>query len=207
MALAEPEILDVLVVGADPIVSSGLSAALAGLPGLHITGQSGSTPDEVDIAMLAGPPPGALLWDHGPDDALNDNPEVPILALVPDGERAMVAMSQGARGVLLRTANPHRIGAALAAVSCDLIVIDESFADELLPEPSVEQPAAEELTARELEVLNLLAEGLSNRLIARRLGVSEHTVKFHVNAILYKLTASTRTAAVVRAARLGLLRL
>ncbi|MBI1880571.1 MAG: response regulator transcription factor, partial [Chloroflexi bacterium] len=61
------------------------------------------------------------------------------------------------------------------------------------------------LTPRELEVLQLLAEGLPNKAIARRLDISDHTVKFHVNAILSKLSAQSRTDAVVRATRLGLI--
>jgi len=60
------------------------------------------------------------------------------------------------------------------------------------------------LTNRELEVLRLLAEGCSNKQIAVRLGISENTTKFHVNAIFSKLDVETRTEAVVRAARLGL---
>jgi DNA-binding NarL/FixJ family response regulator len=66
---------------------------------------------------------------------------------------------------------------------------------------------AEGLTVRETEVLSLLAEGLSNKGIAARLGISEHTAKFHVNAILSKLGAESRAAAIVRAARLGLVAL
>jgi DNA-binding NarL/FixJ family response regulator len=65
--------------------------------------------------------------------------------------------------------------------------------------------SAEVLTPREQEVLQLLAEGLPNKTIADRLYISEHTVKFHVNAILSKLGAQSRTEAVVRATRLGLL--
>ncbi len=65
--------------------------------------------------------------------------------------------------------------------------------------------AGVDLTPREQEVLGLLAEGLSNKLIAARLGISEHTAKFHVNALLDKLGAETRTEAVVTAARRGLL--
>jgi two-component system, NarL family, nitrate/nitrite response regulator NarL len=60
------------------------------------------------------------------------------------------------------------------------------------------------LTPREMEVLQLVAEGLTNRRIAGRLGISEHTAKFHVNAILGKLGASSRSEAVAQAARLGL---
>jgi DNA-binding NarL/FixJ family response regulator len=70
-----------------------------------------------------------------------------------------------------------------------------------LPEPLL----VEELTPRELEVLRLLAEGLSNKAIAQQLDISDHTVKFHVNAIMSKLGAQSRTAAVVQATRLGLI--
>jgi DNA-binding NarL/FixJ family response regulator len=62
----------------------------------------------------------------------------------------------------------------------------------------------EHLTPREQEVLQLLAQGLSNKLIAGRLGISDHTVKFHLNAILGKLGAQSRTEAIAQAARLGL---
>jgi DNA-binding CsgD family transcriptional regulator len=63
------------------------------------------------------------------------------------------------------------------------------------------------LTPRELEVLNLLAEGASNKVIARRLGISIHTAKFHVGSLLDKLDASGRTDAVAHAARLGVIQL
>ena len=65
----------------------------------------------------------------------------------------------------------------------------------------------ESLTPREREVLALLAEGLSNKAIADRLDISEHTAKFHVNAVLAKLGVQRRTEAVVRAARMGLVTL
>jgi len=69
----------------------------------------------------------------------------------------------------------------------------------------VSTPPGESLTSRELEVLQYLAEGLPNKAIALKLGISEHTIKFHVNAILGKLGAQSRTEAVVRASRLGLI--
>ena len=70
---------------------------------------------------------------------------------------------------------------------------------------SASQEAA--LTPREIEVLNLLAEGASNKTIARRLGISIHTAKFHVGSLLDKLDASGRTDAVAHAARLGVIQL
>ena len=66
-------------------------------------------------------------------------------------------------------------------------------------------PPIESLTAREREVLALVADGLHNREIAARLGVSEHTVKFHLGAVFGKLGASTRTEAVQKGIRLGLI--
>ena len=69
--------------------------------------------------------------------------------------------------------------------------------------PGDEPPLVEELTPRELQALRLLAEGLPNKTIAQRLDISEHTVKFHVNALLGKLAVGSRTEAVVRATRLA----
>jgi DNA-binding CsgD family transcriptional regulator len=79
----------------------------------------------------------------------------------------------------------------------------------LLPTPAraVPAPPAQPLTPREIEVLGMLAEGLGNKTIARRLGISEHTVKFHVGSILAKLDASSRTEAVTLGARRGLIML
>lgn len=73
-----------------------------------------------------------------------------------------------------------------------------------LSRPGVEQ-LIEDLTPREHEVLTLLADGLHNREIAERLGVSEHTVKFHLGAIFGKLGASTRTEAVQKGLRMGVI--
>jgi DNA-binding NarL/FixJ family response regulator len=87
-----------------------------------------------------------------------------------------------------------------------LVVIDPALCGAVMPsgEPSPEAPT-EALTPRELDVLQLMAEGLANKAIAQKLGISDHTVKFHVNAIMSKLNAQSRTEAVVRATRLGLI--
>jgi DNA-binding NarL/FixJ family response regulator len=71
----------------------------------------------------------------------------------------------------------------------------------------VDASGPDALTPRELEVLTLLAEGESNKMIARRLGISVHTAKFHVGSLLDKLDATGRTDAVAHAARLGVLQL
>ena len=82
----------------------------------------------------------------------------------------------------------------------DALVVSEA---KVAPEPD----AVTALTARELEVLALLAEGASNKLIARRLGISAHTAKYHVASLLEKLDAVSRTDAVAHAARIGVLHL
>src|SRR5206468_9592090 len=98
--------------------------------------------------------------------------------------------------------------AALAAVRSGLTVMDTSLAAALVPAPPVAPTKGRgELTERERQVVQLLSEGLSNKLVADRLGISDHTAKFHVNGVMMKLGASTRTEAVVEAMRRGLIRL
>lgn len=123
--------------------------------------------------------------------------DVPLLVLLSEGDDAFEAIAAGARGAISRGSSPSRIHAALRAIAEGLIVIDR--------EPSRgAEPLADPLTAREQDVLELLASGLTNKEIATRLGITDHTVKFHVNAILAKLGAETRTEAVVHAAKLGI---
>jgi DNA-binding NarL/FixJ family response regulator len=94
--------------------------------------------------------------------------------------------------------DPEALLKVLDAQQVDAVVTD------VLPES---QPIGAPLTSRELEVLGAMADGASNKAIARRLGISFHTAKFHVAAILAKLDADSRTEAVARAAHLGLVML
>jgi DNA-binding NarL/FixJ family response regulator len=118
---------------------------------------------------------------------------------------SQAALAAGMAAVVRRDAAPAQIAAATVAVAQGLV----AYAPELLPQVARAAPVAgsEVLTPRETEVLALLAEGLSNKQIAVRLDLSEHTAKFHVTAIISKLGAQSRTDAVVRGARLGLLML
>jgi DNA-binding NarL/FixJ family response regulator len=119
-------------------------------------------------------------------------------------------------GALPRDAGQDEIIAALDAVGSGLVVLDRRLAREFLTirqtataaaslQYAEESGVTENLTARELEVLQLLAEGLPNKLIAQRLHITEHTAKFHVSSIMLKLGAASRTEAVTLAARRGLL--
>lgn len=130
------------------------------------------------------------------------------------GDMARITGQSGlAFGALLRDATRDEIVPAITAVASGLITLDRRLASDLfatsqrIATPAAERPAASEepLTARELEVLQLMAQGLPNKIIAVRLHISEHTAKFHVSAIMMKLGAASRTEAVTRGARLGLL--
>lgn len=103
-----------------------------------------------------------------------------------------------------------RIASILADVEGLDLVSKDDEPDALVvavPGAAAERDASIVLTARELEVLALLAEGASNKLIARRLGISAHTAKYHVASLLDKLDAVSRTDAVAHAARIGVLHL
>lgn len=168
---------------------------------------------EVEVTQLERAD--VALWDPGADrdklgPKLGELAELnaPTLALIPDVSQANLALEAGARGVMLRDhVGPHLVS-ALRAVQGGLTVLDASLADRLVSKSQFEMPAlAEDLTSREREVVQLLAEGLSNKQIAKRLAISEHTAKFHIGRILDKLDSDTRTEAVVRAVRYGLVTL
>ena len=197
----------VLIVGEDPLARGGLTVLLAAEPGLTVLGQA--APGAQTEAAVATLQPEAVLWDLGasPNTVPAQLSAVPaVVALVTDGELAAEALATGARGALSREAGAARIAAALRAAAHGLVTFDEGFSSAVLrPQAPASGSLIEPLTPREIEVLQLLSEGLSNRVIGDRLGISEHTAKFHVNAILGKLGAQGRTDAVVRAARLGLI--
>jgi two-component system, NarL family, nitrate/nitrite response regulator NarL len=207
----------VLVVGPDPLARAGLAALLADDAGCTVIGQVAAGTGLA--GSLDGPAPDVVVWDLGGDPAreLEHMADLtgagpPIVALVEDETAALDALAAGARGLLPRHGAASTLAAAVRAAARGLVVLDPDLAPGAWRERDAQAPApgpgpaapVEELTPRELEVLQLLAEGLPNKTIAHRLRISEHTAKYHVNAILGKLGAQTRTEAVARAARLGL---
>jgi DNA-binding NarL/FixJ family response regulator len=193
------------IVAESALVRSGLSSILG--TSTHIKVVMEGTPGEakafraegVDVVVcdVADGTPGAVALENAPKG-------IPILALVGSKDRTREMVRAGARGVLTRDAAGERLCAASIAVAAGLCTLDDQTLAGLVS-PKSGSPSADVLTPREHEVLELLAEGLSNKLIALRLEISEHTAKFHVNSILDKLEADTRTDAVVRAARSGML--
>lgn len=206
------ENLRILIIANDPLARAGLAALLDNSPNCTLLGQLAATtnlPEETDIYR-----PDTLLWDLGwapsPEEiemlSFLTNLDTPTVALLPNQQFVTEIRDAGIQGLLPRDADANKILAALQAVSHGLVAIDPSLTEDIFPATSANLPAlAEPLTPRESEVLQLLAEGLPNKAIAYKLHISEHTVKFHVNAIMGKLSAQSRTEAVVRATQLGLI--
>lgn len=120
------------------------------------------------------------------------------------------ALQSGARSILLADSTPNEILSTLEAAVAGLVTISPEVLDSLLPASAEtaapdDVPFGEPLTARESEILSLVANGAGNREIASKLRISEHTVKFHVHSILAKLGAATRTEAVSRGYKKGLI--
>lgn len=208
--------LRILIVAADALTRAGLAAILSTQPELQSVGQLQPT-DDLDNALAVFQPE-VMLWDIGyvADDALDaladftqhsSAPSIPVLALLADSGLASAVWQVGVRAVIPRSAPIATLSAALHAAAANLVVLDARSASSVLVPASGLPDSIEHLTSREREVLKLMAQGMPNKSIARELAISEHTVKFHVNAILSKLGAQSRTEAVVLASRAGLVML
>jgi DNA-binding NarL/FixJ family response regulator len=147
-------------------------------------------------------------------DAMGEDADaagVPVIVLA-EGGRAWDALLGGAAAVLADSSDGPTLNAAIHAVAQRLTLFSDTFRRELLIDRAAAdeladadpEPVLVDLSARERQVLHLLAEGASNKVIARRLGITPNTAKFHVASIVAKLGAIGRTDAVARAMRLGL---
>lgn len=198
----------VLIAASSAVVRAGLKALLSTAPNLAVTGTT------ADWTQLAGEESDVIVvdWERAgedfPPELLEIAPTSAVVLLADDPQRSWTveALRAGVRGLLPREASVNQITAAIEAAAAGLIVLQTEDLDGLLVHP---RPAKilESLSAREVEVLGMMAEGFSNKAIAFRLGISEHTVKFHVTSIMAKLDAGSRTEAVTQGIRRGLVML
>jgi two-component system, NarL family, response regulator YdfI len=186
-------VIRVLVAARSSVVRAGLESVIRSSASLQLA------PDfQADVLLLDA------------DDIQREELTLPVVLMVDTSDTALVnsALRSGVRAVISREATAEEIESAIQAVNSGLIVLAAESLPELLTDVRpVAEALAEPLSERELEVLDVIAEGLSNKLIAHRLGISEHTVKTHVASIFAKLGATTRTEAVSLAIRRGLVML
>ncbi len=192
------------------MVRAGLESLVRSIPSLEFAGTidvSHRATSEVtaDVLLIEAGESSEHDWP-----VLVDLP-IPVVLMLDLAEYAVVrsALRSGIRGVIPFDATSEEIEGSVHAVHAGLVVVMPASLTDLLPEQ--QQPVADELAEplsdRELEVLDLLAEGLSNKVIAHRLNISEHTVKTHIASIFAKIGASSRTEAVSQAIRRGLVML
>jgi DNA-binding NarL/FixJ family response regulator len=221
--LADPARIPVYIFAAYPAVRAGLFALLSDDPTLEpiapepvsLRRDRAALPDRQDLDS-----PAVVVVDRGGiDDAALDEirdtyPAVPLVLIGGDPRLDGPGLAQGTLAYLAPDIDGPTLIAAVRAVLAGLTVIDPVIAGSWLRPPSgpdLEDArvalvgATDILTDRERQVLELVAAGLPNKAIARELGISEHTVKFHVGSLLGKLGAGSRTEAVTLATRRGLL--
>jgi DNA-binding NarL/FixJ family response regulator len=203
----------VLVVAGSALVAARIEAMLRSRPDLRVTvSGSAELARRVDDHRLA-----VVVLALTPDatakalESLRGLPGVAaVVLLASDPLTAWTAQARrsGVRAVLRDDASAEELGAAIAAAKAGLVVLHpdalQGSAEARAAERRDRAPA---LTPRELEILEMLAEGMSNRTIAVRRGISSQTVKFHVASILAKLGAASRTEAVTFGVRQGLIAL
>jgi two-component system, NarL family, response regulator YdfI len=209
-------VIRAFIVATSPLARAGLENLLA-VRDVEVVASSGTIEALTDL--LADVAPDVVLIDSTgePFDSVLDSVLASGLAsdvsvvILGDGitpAASTEALRAGIRAALPGDISPEQLVGALQAVASGLLVLHPSHANEGLPAGSPPTQALDELTEsltrRELEVLQMLAAGLSNKEIASRLNISEHTVKFHVASILGKLGAASRTEAVSLGIRRGL---
>ena len=198
--------LRVLVVAAYPALRAGLVSLLASdrllepiaTEGVEL-GDAGSAPAVIVVDYSTGEPEEIL-------SIAEAFPGTPLVLIGADPATDGPGLSGAPVAYLPSDVDAVALAAAVRAAAAGLIVLDPTVAGATgVHAHARSNENAEALTAREREVLLLVAEGLPNKAIARELGISEHTAKFHVGSLLGKLGAASRTEAVTLATRRGIL--
>jgi len=187
-------VIRVLLNVSSPALRAGLSALLSSDRTIRVVNDSLDEENEADVIIMSASPVSRV------HNELDDSPSAAIL-LLGDDQFNIQEMRRLARvwGVLPTDSSAEELTVAIRALSQGLIVGTPTLLFEAEGEPLERGP----MTERESEVLGLLAKGLANKQIAVALGISEHTVKFHVSSIYSKLNVTNRTEAVREGLRGG----
>jgi DNA-binding NarL/FixJ family response regulator len=212
--------LRVVVVDDHPLYREGLVTAMSAMPGVEVVGEAGDGEQALAVAAEVGPD--VVVMDlhmpimNGIDatralTAAQPSVAVLVLTMLEGDDSVFAAMRAGARGYLLKGADRAEIARALEGVAHGEIVFSSGIASRVLAFFAAGPGAAAAsldpfpgLTEREREILDLVARGLTNAEIARRLVVSDKTVRNHVSNVFVKLQVAGRAEAVARARDAGL---
>lgn len=211
----------VVIVDDHPVFRMGMGALLDTLDGIDVVGEASSA-DEA-VAVVAAVAPDVVLMDldlgvassggsgvEATREIVRSRPEVGVLVvtMMDDDDSVFASMRAGARGYLLKGAAPAEIERAVRAVANGEVILGAAIAAQAVSFLAGARQSGPtpfpDLTDREREVLDLVARGLDNAAIARRLALSPKTVRNHLSNILTKLQVADRAQAIVRARESGL---
>jgi DNA-binding NarL/FixJ family response regulator len=209
--------LRVAIVDDHPMFRMGLAAAIEEMEGIELVGDA-QRADQVAELVAATAPDVLLLDVRLPDGSglevnrwvAEHHPDVRVVMLTmsEDSDTALTALRDGASGYLVKGAGPQRLEGALRTAASGDVVLDQSLVAAVSELAAARRTPASrpfpELTDREFDVLALIAEGMDNQTIARRLVLSPKTVRNHVSNVFAKIHANDRPHAVVLARRVGL---
>ena len=215
--IARTPVIRVAIVDDHPLFRLGLTAAIAEMDSVELVGEAQRADQVADLIATAAPT--VVLLDIGLPDASGlevnrwlaaNHPTVRVVMLTmsEDLDGALIALRDGACGYLVKGAGAEQIEHALRAVASGEVVVDHSLVQSMTElvqsRRAVPVRPFPQLTAREFDILVLVAEGLDNGAIARRLVLSPKTVRNHVSNVFAKIHAPDRPGAIVLAHRYGL---
>ncbi|HZM40285.1 MAG TPA: response regulator transcription factor [Acidimicrobiales bacterium] len=217
--MSGPEaVLRIAIVDDHPMYRMGLAVAIAEMAGIEVAGEAQSAAEVADL--VASTRPDIVLLDVRLSDEsglevnrwlATHHPAVKVIMLTmsEDHDHALTALRDGAAGYLVKGADPDRLEHALRAAAAGDVVLDHDMAQAVTElaltrrRGSAGRPFAE-LTQREYDILDLIAQGLDNQAIARRLVLSPKTVRNHVSNVFTKLNVADRSHAIVLGRERGL---
>ena len=202
----------VVLVDDHAVVRRGLEQLLSGVDDITVVGTAADGEQAIEVVRQTNPDvvlmdlqmPGVDGVEATRQIVADGGPDVLVLTSFSDAERIVAALDAGAVGYLLKDAEADDVIAGVRAVSRGESPIHPRAARELLGARQAGPAALIDLTPRELEVLELVRAGLANKQIARRLGISERTVKAHLTSVFSRIGVVDRTQAALWAERRGI---
>jgi DNA-binding NarL/FixJ family response regulator len=207
---ASADRISVVLVDDHAVVRTGLAQLLSGAPDIEVVGQAADGAEAIEVVRATRPDVVVMDLQMPGMDGVDATrvivgeqlgSEVVVLTSYSDSSRIVAALDAGAVGYLLKDADPEDVLDGVRAVSRGESPIHPRVARQLLTTRTEVPVSAATLTSREAEVLELVRKGLANKQIARRLGISERTVKAHLTSVFQRIGVADRTQAAIWAER------